>query len=270
MDSPVSRPSPIDVGIGGLWVRLHTDAPAFAETMAERFKGFLGPAPHVDYEFDIALVPPRPFEEQNDDVRVWQEGGRWHMRRNDFLAHWEPETRRGQATMVLSPYSLDSLLRILATVMLANQGGLLMHASSAVRNGRAYVFTGVSGAGKTTISRLASPDVQVLTDEMSFLRRESEGYFAYGTPFSGELGKPGANLRAPLAGIFLLTQGPEDRIDTLPLADAVRGLMGNILFFAEDAGLCAAVFDGAIALASAVPVRRLTFRPTPAVWDLIG
>jgi hypothetical protein len=46
--------------------------------------------------------------------------------------------------------------------------------------------------------------------------------------------------------------------------------MANILYFARDDALTARVFDNAIALASRVPVRRLTFVPDSRVWDLIG
>jgi hypothetical protein len=132
------------------------------------------------------------------------------------------------------------------------------------------VFTGVSGAGKTTISRLAPPDAQVLTDEISYVRKEADGYAAYGTPFAGELARPGERLRAPLAAIYLLAQGSENRIDEVPAADAVRGLLGNILFFAEDAALVQAVFRAALDCAERLPVKRLTFLPDARVWELIG
>ena len=165
---------------------------------------------------------------------------------------------------------ISNSLEFMRAMLLAGQGGMLMHASSVAWGGRSFVFTGVSGAGKTTISRLCPPDAHILTDEMSFIRPQEEGYFAHGTPFSGELGRPGENLNAPLSGVFLLAKGPENRIDTLSPAEAVRALMANILYFARDDALTARVFDNAIALAECVPVRRLTFYPDAHVWDFIG
>ena len=268
-------PGAFDIGIGGLWVRLRTDSPAFVAEMADRFAGFLGDAAQPDHVFDIELTPfpdgdSAGIDAHADEVQVSRAGALWQVRRGDFFAEWDPALRHGRARMVPSPYSLDSVIRILHTLILAEQGGMLMHASSVALGGRAWVFTGVSGAGKTTISRLCPVGAHILTDEMSFIRPEGERYFAHGTPFSGELGRPGANLRAPLAGVFLLAQGPENRIDLLSPAEAVRALMANILYFARDDALTARVFDNAIALASQVPVRKLTFVPDPAVWDLIG
>jgi hypothetical protein len=269
-------PGTLDIGIGGLWVRLRTDSPSFVAEMSSRFAGFLGHALKPDHVFDVELIP---FPEDDDHagvdahedaVQVTRNGQLWQVRRGDFFAQWDPRLRHGHARMVPSPYSLDSVIRILHTLILAEQGGMLMHASSVAWGGRSFVFTGVSGAGKTTISRLCPPDAHILTDEMSFIRPQEEGYFAHGTPFSGELGRPGENLNAPLSGVFLLAKGPENRIDTLSPAEAVRALMANILYFARDDALTARVFDNAIALAECVPVRRLTFYPDAHVWDFIG
>ncbi len=161
------------------------------------------------------------------------------------------------------------MLRIVHTLVLARQGGFLVHAASAVRNGNAYLFAGVSGAGKTTIARLAPADANLLTDEISYVRKGAGGYFAFGTPFAGELAKSGENLKAPLGAVFLLVQGPENRIESVGAADAARGLLKNILFFAKDPELVQAVFRSALEFVDQVPVRRLTFIPDARVWDLI-
>lgn len=273
--NPLAKPHSLDIGIGGVHVRLRTDSTDFIGLMADRFRGFTGHVDHPDHEFDVDIVPVSYEEDESLDgitteVRVLREDNRWRLLCGDFDAEWDPRTRHGHVRLHPSPYSLDSVLRILHTVLLAEQGGMLMHASSVVLDGRAYLFTGVSGAGKTTISRLAPANAHLLTDEMSFIRLEDGEYFAYGTPFAGELATPGENMRAPLAGIFLLAQGPDNRIDPLTAAEAVRTVMANLLYFAKDDALTARVFDNAIALAARVPVKRLTFFPDARVWELFG
>ena len=138
-----------------------------------------------------------------------------------------------------------------------------------MRNGRAFLFAGASGVGKTTISRLAPPDVTLLTDEISYVRRQDEGYFAFGTPFTGELAQPGENLRAPVAALYLLAKGPENKIEPVAAAHAARGLLENILFFAGDPELVNLVFQSACEFAGRVPVYRLAFVPDSGVWDMI-
>jgi ABC-type dipeptide/oligopeptide/nickel transport system ATPase subunit len=133
---------------------------------------------------------------------------------------------------------------------LAREGGFLLHAASAVRDGEAHIFTGRSGAGKTTLSRLAPPDATLLTDEVSYVRKSESGYIAYGTPFAGELAKAGENISAPIAAVYLLVQGPENRLEQMDEAETVRTLMRNILFFAQDEATVQNVFKSACAFAA--------------------
>ena len=176
-----------------------------------------------------------------------------------------------------NPYSLDSVLRILHSLILAERGGFLLHSASGICNGSAYLFSGVSGAGKTTMTRLAPPDVTLLSDEISYVRpcrlesgrtrRDDAAYQAFGTPFAGELAKAGENTKANIGALFFLEQGPENRIDELPSAEAVRRLMRNILFFAEDPALVEKLLATACDFVAHVPVRRLTFYPDSRVWE---
>ncbi|MEQ1886570.1 MAG: hypothetical protein ABL967_16010, partial [Bryobacteraceae bacterium] len=256
------------VGIGGVTVALRTDHPEYLRILESRFGGFTGGSA-IDYEFDVELVG-EPEADPGEDVHVERVDGLWRMRRGDFRAEWDPAARRGWVRQTLNPYAIDSLLRILHTLVLARKGGVLMHAASAIRNGKAFLFTGVSGAGKTTMSRLAPADATLLTDEISYVTRsEAGGYIAHGTPFAGELAKPGENVSAPLAAIYSLAKGPENRIEEIGRADAVRVILANILFFAHEADMVRDVFDTAWKIAESVPVRRLTFFPDERVWELI-
>ena len=145
----------------------------------------------------------------------------------------------------------------------------MIHAASCVRNGRAFLFMGVSGAGKTTISRLAPPGATLLTDEISYVRRTGNTYQAFGTPFSGELAQPGENVNAPLRAVYVLVQGPENKVERVSAPVALRELMKSILFFAQDERLVDRVFTSACRMAEAVSFYRLTFLPDRRVWSLI-
>jgi hypothetical protein len=260
--------SDVVVEIGGLPIRLHSDDPAFIRLIQERYAGYVSSENDASFDFDITLAPPGT-ESGDEDLQVTWNSGRWLMERGDFRAEWDPFTSRGRIEQTINPYSLDSVLRIVHTLLLARKGGFLVHASSAIRNGRAFLFSGVSGAGKTTMARLAPPDAALLTDEISYVTMEDGKYTAVGTPFFGELARVGENLRAPIECVYLLAKGPENKIEPIVGADAIRGLLGNILFFARDPEFVKLVFDAAFDFVSRVPVRRLTFVPDSRVWELI-
>jgi hypothetical protein len=248
---------------------VNTIDPGFLAMLQERYAGFVSSSGRADVELDVDLNPPAIIDPEAD-VRVTNRLGRWAIERGDFRAEWDPATRHGWIRQSANPYSIDGVLRIVHTLVLAKQGGLLLHSASAVRNGKAFLFAGVSGAGKTTISRFAPPDATLLTDEISYVRPQGDGYTAFGTPFTGELAKVGENISAPVAALYLLAQGPENRIDPVAPGEAARSLLANVLFFAEDEELVQAVFHSVFEFVSRVPVSRLTFVPDARVWELIG
>jgi hypothetical protein len=259
------------IEIGGMPVRVNTNDPDFLAILPDRYAGFVSESDSQDaeVEFDVE-ISRTAFADPDADVSVTNHSGRWCLQRGDFRAEWEPTSRTGRVLQTANKYSFDAVLRIVHSLVLAPQGGLLLHSASAIRNGKAFLFAGVSGAGKTTISRLAPPDATLLTDEISYVRKRGDGYTAYGTPFTGELAKLGENVSAPVAALYLLAQGPENRIDPVAPAEAARSLLANVLFFAEDEELVQATFHSAFEFVSRVPVSRLTFVPDARVWELIG
>jgi hypothetical protein len=261
------------ITIGAVSVRVNTADPDFLAMLEDRYAGFVNPGfvnseARAEFEFDVDLVP-RSTADPDVDVSVKYRAGRWFMERGDFRAEWDPAARRGWIRQTANPYSIDAVLRIVHTLVLAKQGGFLLHSASAIRNGKAFLFAGVSGAGKTTISRLAPPDATLLTDEISYVRKLDDGYVAYGTPFTGELAKLGENTSARVAALYLLAKG-ENRIEPVAAPDAGRELLANMLFFAEDQEMVHRAFQAACDFVHRVPVYRLTFVPDARVWEMIG
>ena len=259
----------VSLEIGGMAIALRTGDPSFRRLVENRYAGFVGPSASSHFEFDIDLCEPRESS-AGDELEVKIETGEWLLNWGDLQARWNPDTGHGYVRQSCNPYAIDAILRIVHSLILAKEGGFLVHAASAIRNGKAFLFSGVSGAGKTTISRLAPPDATLLTDEISYVRREGNRYIACGTPFAGELARVGENCFAPLSALFLLEKGPQNRIEPISPTEAIQRLLRNILFFANDPELVKLVFQSACEFASLVPIHRLVFVPDQRVWDIIG
>jgi hypothetical protein len=266
--SQIDRYSTV-IAIGDVAIRLSTTDSGFLEILQQRYEGYVSDEAQAEFEFDVNLLPST-FRSPDVDLSVTIRSGRWILDRGDFRAELEPAKRRGSIRQSANPYSFDAVLRIVHTLVLAKQGGFLLHSASAIRNGKAFLFAGVSGAGKTTISRLAPEDATLLTDEISYVGKRENDYVAFGTPFTGELAKIGKNTSAPVAALYLLAQGPANRIEPVNAADAGRGLLSNMLFFAEDQELVQWAFKAACDFVDRIPVYKLTFVPDARVWELIG
>jgi hypothetical protein len=165
-------------------------------------------------------------------------------------------------------YALDSMLRIFLSWKLLAHHGFLLHAATVIRNGRAYIFAGRSGAGKSTVASL-SPEGSVLTDEISLLRRENGVWRAYGTPFWGEFRAAGSNTSAPVAGIFRLLQAPENRLEILRPAAILRVLLPNVLFFSTEAQANRQLLDILSQAATEIAGYNLAFRKNAAFWEVL-
>lgn len=169
---------------------------------------------------------------------------------------------------VKNQYALDSLLRVFLSWQLLEHQGFLLHAATVIRDGRAYVFTGRSGAGKSTVASL-SPQGSVLTDEISLLRRENGIWRAYGTPFWGDFKAAGLNSSAPVAGIFRLLQSPENRVAALRPMAILRTLLPNVLFFSAQAESTRALLEILSRAATEIPGYNLSFRKNPTFWEVL-
>jgi hypothetical protein len=258
----------MNVVIGGTGIEVSTSDAAFEQVLRTQYAGFIQPGSSASIQLKVDLTPPSLMD-PDADIQVRNEGNRWIMDRGDFHASYDALTRTGIVRQNASRHGLDSVIRIIHSLQLAERSGFLLHAASVIRADRAFVFAGPSGAGKTTISRLAPADAYLLTDEISYVRKLAGKWMAFGTPFAGELARAGENLSATVEALFLLKHGTENRIQALNAAVAARSVLRNILFFADDSVLARRLFDTVCEFVESVSVFELSFLPDARVWDWI-
>jgi len=258
----------LSIGIAGLRTAVITRDPDVAGVVRDRYEGFLSTGP-ADWRIEIG--PPSGGVPFSKDVVVRRDGGpaRFSVRRHDFAGTVDLGERTADLTLT-SPddVSINSFLRILYSLALVEARGLVLHAASLIRDGGAYLFCGPSGSGKTTVARL-STDATLLSDELSIVRIAEGHAMCFGTPFRGELALAGEDRAAPLVGIYFLHHGGRHAVEALGPKEALARLLPNVLFFAREADVTAAVFHIAADLVEAVPCFDLSFRPDPGFWEVI-
>lgn len=222
---------------------------------------------------EVAVEPGTPFIDPAGQPSWQIETGRQAdgviAYRSFFEQGWiDRNTRRAQ--LVMRPNSNpENFLRVLYAWEVLEQGGLLLHASGVIRNGRGYVFFGRSGAGKTTIARLSQP-CAVLSDDLVLVRPCAGQWWVCGVPFRGELvEEPRTNAAAPLAGVYALRQGKAHALSGLPPALAAAQLAACVPFVMADPHAAKLAIAHAAALATAADAQTLTFARDPGFWSLL-
>lgn len=112
---------------------------------------------------------------------------------------------------------------------LIKRGGMLLHSSAVVKDGKAYLFTANPGVGKSTHTGYwlkLYPDAYILNDDKPALRRENGVFYAYGTPWSGKH-DISRNAGAPIGGIACLERADTNFIEPMPAAFAAAKLLSQ-------------------------------------------
>lgn len=115
---------------------------------------------------------------------------------------------------------------------LINFGGLMLHSSAVVVDGKAYLFTAPSGTGKSTHTSLYLKEFGdrafILNDDKPAIRFEDGEFFAYGTPWSGKTDQ-NVNLRVPVGGICVLQRGEKNEISRIVGKKAILGIYSQTM-----------------------------------------
>ena len=144
--------------------------------------------------------------------------------------------------------------------------GLMLHSSAVEMDGKAYLFSGPCGMGKSTHTRIWQQTfgsaAQVFNDDKPALRRLDGKWYAYGTPWCGKDGI-NQNKKVPLAGICFLKQASENKIHQLTAVEAVRRIISQTrrsFVKVENLDLMLQIVEK---LALEIPVFELENRPEP-------
>ena len=142
---------------------------------------------------------------------------------------------------------------------LPKYGGLLLHSSAVVVDGKAYLFCAPRKTGKSTHVQLWLQEfgsrAQILNDDKPALRYMDGVWYACGTPWSGKTGQ-NTNCCIPVAGIALIGRDTTNHIERVSGAQALMPLLEQTVR-PTDPALSAKLLEMLDSLLAQVPVWRL-------------
>ena len=142
--------------------------------------------------------------------------------------------------------------------------GFYLHSSAVELDGRAYLFTGNSGVGKSTHTRLwqqvFGERAQVFNDDKPALRCIDGEWYAYGTPWCGKDGI-NQNKKVQLAGICFLKQAGHNKIRRMSVIEAIRVVTSQTIYQFKNRERLEIMLGHLDKLLRSVPVYELENKP---------
>ena len=143
---------------------------------------------------------------------------------------------------------------------------VMMHASGVFDGEKGRLFSGFSGAGKSTISGIWKQQGNLLiNDDRLIIRKEKGEYFMYNTPMY----YPDDNKKSPLHAVFLIRHAPENVINRMAGAAAVSSVMAFSIQNNYDTRFVQHHLDFFANMCSQIPVYQLGFVPDEKVVNFV-
>ncbi|MFE4114860.1 hypothetical protein [Priestia sp. YIM B13448] len=208
--------------------------------------------PFVDYQVDV---------EQEADTISFQ--------RADYII--QANLNKGQARIqIYDELALKhALMNFYSSYIVYHNWGLLIHSSCATEKGRAHLFAGQSGAGKSTCAKLSAPR-PILSDEATLLKVEKNQITVFNSPFRSELSAPSIEGTIPLASIQLLHQSLDNQRTKLGKASALLQIMDKVFYWNKDSEETKKIVQMIKEVLDHVPVYDLYFQKNNTFWELIS
>jgi hypothetical protein len=258
--------------IGGMAIGVKHDSPEWDAVLRGSCAGFVSdkkPAFVVNatvvkgfktvHQNGVAVLSPKP-------------GGVYSMEWHDLEGTFDPDGGTCTVTLADNVGSINSVLRNVVGVLFLRSHGLALHAASFTRGGRAFIFPGVSTAGKSTLSMITlanRPECELLTDELSLVRRIGGRWLAFGSPFWGSASINGKNGSSPVEKICFIEKSSVHRLKPLKKADAYARLVQNAAQAVYERRNMAAAMKTAAEIVEDVPAFVLKFRLDAGFWELL-
>lgn len=128
-------------------------------------------------------------------------------------------------------FGINNAIMVLYALATADKHTALFHSSVVSYEGRAYMFLGTSGTGKSTHSRLWLKYIEgteLVNDDNPVVRILDDGsIWVYGSPWSGKT-PCYRNVSYPLGAFVMLSQAPRNAIRRMRPIEAYAALLASI------------------------------------------
>lgn len=252
-------------------VHFQTDSMETMDWLRQTFEIDDGKGSRQGQNFDLTVTIRggygQPFE--NFEVDIATSDGWVIYDRADYKLKIDAE-HQNAIIDVYDYFALKhALMNLYSSFIVHNKWGLLIHSSCVVVEGGAYIFSGRSGAGKSTIARLSFPR-QLLSDEATIVKVTGDDVIVYESPFRSDT-RPGFHQGGiPLRAIHLIHQSHDVKRERKQPTQGLVQLMDKVFYWAYDKEQTKTILRMYERLAARVPIFDLYFQKNDTFWEAIS
>ncbi|ADQ79265.1 hypothetical protein Palpr_1117 [Paludibacter propionicigenes WB4] len=183
---------------------------------------------------------------------------------NEDLSNWKIySTPLDNGDIIPLKYPMGPIIMHYITV---KSEAVMIHASCVVEKQKGRIFTGFSGAGKSTMSKIwADAGNTIVNDDRLIIRKLNENYYVYNTPmYYIDIPK-----KTILDSIFLIRHSPENNLKKLSGASAVSKVLAFCIQNNFDPNFIQNKLNFLSELSAHVPVYELGFVPNSSVVNFV-
>lgn len=271
--------------IGGVEIDLRVSDDDAALRLVEPWTGYRGGAADPDVRFEYRTIagfmgeqpPEQPYPGYGCRARAVDAGVEYALWRRDsrgtILIPKGGGPLHGRFEGNPGRWAIEACLRVTMSLAMPRAGGLMIHSAGVASERSALLFSGPSGAGKTTLSTLlaTTSPTRRLGDDLTVARpaEGGRGWIAHATPFAGEAG-PVAETQAPLEALYFLVKSSRHHRERVPKGDALRRLMRNVMAYVREREAADRALGAAAAFVAEIPCYILEFARDPGVARVLG
>ena len=158
-----------------------------------------------EYDETINRLAPYLTDSKDVDFTIERDA-------QDFAAFEAKSNFPDRPDMNEGPY----LYTLICKRILSDYNGFFFHSSALELDGEGYLFTALSGTGKSTHTRnwrrVFGDRVTMINDDKPLVRKIDGKFFVCGTPWMGK-SDIGCNRVAPVKAVYVLQRGEDNRAE---------------------------------------------------------
>lgn len=256
------------ITVGNHLMKIRSNSQMVNEFINLNFSGFLNNKNKAaDIHLTIEDGYGRPFV--NYHVKITKENGKLFFQRADYLIEADLDYRNAKIFVHNELALKHALMNFYSSYIVHHNWGLLIHSSCARENNTAHIFSGHSGAGKSTAAKLSHPR-ELLSDEATLVKITDDEIKIFNSPFRSEISTTNYDQTAQLGSVQILHQALVNKRVELGKADAILQLLDKVFYWVHSPEETKQIMKLLTLLVEKVPVYQLHFKKDPTFWELIS